>query len=292
MIIPDDEKRASEASRVIDEIDVFFNKEFYGSCCSPTAILRHDNITKLIDYIWANKAPNLTLDDVKKSNEYEECCEVLKDWSALLDEAIKDMLNDIQIFESHGYQVSNDKIGYKEQDTICYNVRYGYKTLFAYYHEHEQNKISDESFINNIFMSFQIVPKYFCCIMGVSGTLKTLSVPEQEIVETHYHISKNTYMPSLFGNNKLIFAEKKDILIVEECDYFTTLKKEIDDRLIGTNSVTKRAVLVFFESKKQLMEFYESSNFLAMKENPIIKTEENTHEEKEYLIKRATTSGQ
>ncbi|ETN97322.1 hypothetical protein RFI_40209, partial [Reticulomyxa filosa] len=56
------------------------------------------------------------LNDVKKSNEYEECCKVLKDWSALLNKAIKDMLNDIQTFESHGYQVSNDKIGYKEQD--------------------------------------------------------------------------------------------------------------------------------------------------------------------------------
>ncbi|ETO02668.1 hypothetical protein RFI_34750, partial [Reticulomyxa filosa] len=43
---------------------------------------------------------------------------------------------------------------------------------------------------------------------------------------------------------------------------------------------------------KQLMEFYESSDFLAMKENAIIMTEENTHAEKESLIKRATGSGQ
>ncbi|ETO04255.1 hypothetical protein RFI_33142, partial [Reticulomyxa filosa] len=306
MIMPNDDKKTVETSRVIrakilliDEVDVFFNKEFYGDCYSPAATLRHDVITNLIDYIWANRNSYPTLDGIRESEEYEECCNVLKEWSALLDEAIKDMLNDIQKFESHGYQVSNDKIGYKEQDSICYNIRYGYKTLFAYYYENEQNKISDESFKNNIFISFQIgnfsyaeVPKNFCCIMGVSGTLKTLSAPEQEVVEKDYHVSKHTYMPSLFGDNKLIFAEKKDILIVEECDYFTTLKKEIDDRLIGTNPATRRAVLVFFESKKQLMEFYESSNFLARKENAIIMTEENTHEEKEYLVKRATGSGQ
>ncbi|ETO33894.1 hypothetical protein RFI_03202, partial [Reticulomyxa filosa] len=76
------------------------------------------------------------------------------------------------------------------------------------------------------------------------------------------------------------------------CDYFTTLKKEIDDRLIGKNPDTKRAVLVFFESKKQLIEFYESSNFVEMKRDAIVMTEENINEEKEYLIKRATTSGQ
>ncbi|ETO04469.1 hypothetical protein RFI_32929, partial [Reticulomyxa filosa] len=232
---------------------------------------------------------SLKLNYVKKSNEYKECCEVLKGWNALLDEAIKDMLNDIQKFESHGYQVSNDKIGYKEQDSICYNVRYGYKTLFAYYYEHERNKISGESFRNNIFISFKIgnfsyaeVSKDFCCIMGVSGTLKTLSEPEQEVVEKDFHISKYTYMPSLFGNN-FVFAEKKDIFIVKESNYFITLNGEINNRLIGTNPATRRAVLVFFESKKQLMEFYESSNFLARKENAIIMTEENTHEEKEYL---------
>ncbi|ETO00512.1 hypothetical protein RFI_36928, partial [Reticulomyxa filosa] len=155
--------------------------------------------------------------------------------------AIKDMLNDIQTFESQ--LISN---------------------IICNYHQHakKKKKISDESF------------------------------KKQQVVEIDYDISKYTYMPSLFGHNQLIFAEEKDILIVKRCDYFTTLKKEIDNRLIGKYTNARRAALVFFESKKQLMEFYESSNFLAMKENPIIKTEENTHEEKEYLIKRATTSGQ
>ncbi|ETO03087.1 hypothetical protein RFI_34323 [Reticulomyxa filosa] len=128
--------------------------------------------------------------------------------------------------------------------------------------------------------------------MGVSGTLKTLSAPEQEVIERDYRVSKYTYMPSLFGLNNLIFAEQKDIFIVEESDYFTTLKKGIDDRLIGTNPGAKRAVLIFFESKKQLMDFYESFHFVVMKGNAIVMTEENTNEEKESLIKRATSSGQ
>ncbi|ETO33242.1 hypothetical protein RFI_03863 [Reticulomyxa filosa] len=268
------------------------------SCYSPAAILRHDTITKLIDYIWNNKSANLKLNNVKQSNEYKACCNILKGWDSLLDEAIKDMLSDVQDFTSHGYQVSNDKIGYKEQDSICYNIRYGYKTLFAYYHEHAQNNISNKSLKDNIFISFQIgnfsyaeVPRNFYCIMGVSGTLKTLSPPEQEVVEEDYHVSKHTYMPSLFSDNNLVFAEKKDILIVSESDYFITLKKEIDDRITGKNPGTKRAVLVFFESKKQLTEFYESSNFLELKSSAIVMTEENSFEEKESFIKRATSSG-
>ncbi|ETO06880.1 hypothetical protein RFI_30511 [Reticulomyxa filosa] len=306
LILPNKEKSLSKISRVtrakillIDEVDVFFNKEFYGGCYSPAATIRHDSVTKLIDFIWKNKSVDLTLKAVKESSEYKACFDILEGCCPLLDEAIKDMLNDVQKFESHGYQVSNDKIGYKEQDSICYNVRYGYKTLFAYYHEHEEKRISTESFKNNICLSFQIgnfsyaeVPKNFSYIMGVSGTLKTLSESEQKVIENDYNISKHTYIPSLFGKNNLVFAEQQDIRIVDESDYFIALEKEIEDRLVGKNIGTKRAVLVFFETKKQLMEFYESSNFLPIKDNAIVMTEENSFQEKESLIKRAVTSGQ
>ncbi|ETO08017.1 hypothetical protein RFI_29373 [Reticulomyxa filosa] len=275
-----EEKKSNEIERVvrskillIDEVDVFFNKDFYGNCYSPAATLRHDTITKLIDFIWKDRDSYLKLADVRQSNEYKACLNILKKWSVLLDEAIKDMLNDVQIFESHGYQVSNDKIGYKEQDGISYNIRYGYKTLFAYYYEHAQNRISDESFKNNIFLSFQIgsfsyveIPNNFHCIMGVSGTLEILSDSEQKVIKEKYGISKYTYMPPLFGDNQLVFAKEEDIFIVSESDYFITLKKEIDDRLVGKTAETKRAVLVFFETKKQLMEFYHSPNFVGIKE--------------------------
>ncbi|ETO33241.1 hypothetical protein RFI_03866 [Reticulomyxa filosa] len=306
LILPgndNEEKKSNEVVRskilLVDEVDVFFNKDFYGKCYSPAATLRHDTITKLVDFIWKKRGSFLKLKDVKQSNEYKACCNVLKGWDSLLDEAIKDMLNDVQNFLSHGYQVSNDKIGYKEQDDISYNIRYGYKTLFAYYHEHEQNKISNSSFKNNIHLTLRIVnfsyvavPEHFYRIMGVSGTLETLSSSEQEAVEKEYHISKHTYMPSLFSKNQLAFAEKVDIFIVDESDYFITLKKEINDRLVGKMSGTKRAVLVFFETKKQLMEFYGSPNFAEIKNDAIVMTEENSFEEKEFLIKRAASSGQ
>lgn len=41
-------------------------------------------------------------------------------------------------------------------------------------------------------------------------------------------------------------------------DYFNTIKREIHDRLLGKLEGTKRAILVFFESKEKLMEFYKA----------------------------------
>jgi hypothetical protein len=68
----------------------------------------------------------------------------------LVEEAAKDMLSDIKTFESHDYVVKEDKIGYKEQDNIIFNAVFGYKTLFAYFLEHEKGNISETSMEANI----------------------------------------------------------------------------------------------------------------------------------------------
>lgn len=59
----------------------------------------------------------------------------------MIEEVSKDMLYDIKSFDSE-YEVKDDKIGYKDQDTIVFNISYGYKTLYAYYNEHQNGKIS------------------------------------------------------------------------------------------------------------------------------------------------------
>ena len=45
------------------------------------------------------------------------------------------MLADVVNY-SHEYIVSNDKIAYKLQDGMSYNMVWGYKTLFAAFFEH------------------------------------------------------------------------------------------------------------------------------------------------------------
>ena len=61
----------------------------------------------------------------------------------MIQEAVKFMLADLNDFENHGYVIKEDKIGYKEQDNIVFNVTIGYKTLFAYYFEKERSTVSE-----------------------------------------------------------------------------------------------------------------------------------------------------
>ncbi|CAF2963427.1 unnamed protein product [Rotaria sp. Silwood2] len=182
------------------------------------------------------------------------------------------MLSVVNNFESHDYVVSQDKIEYIEQDNIVYNVVYGYKTLFAYHCEHEKGKISKESLhenisirINSCSFSYAEIPLQFAYIMDVTGTLETLSEPEKNVIRNNYKIIKNTYVPSVFGKNNLRFIQKDDIMI--------------------ENSL-------FFESKQKLMEFYNSDALISIKELVVHLTEDASLEEKEKLIKRATSSNQ
>ncbi|CAF4322129.1 unnamed protein product [Rotaria sp. Silwood2] len=283
---------------LIDEVDVFFNREFYGNIYTPAASLRDPTITSLVYFIWKERQSNLTWRKIKDTDEYKSCCKKFSSWEPLILEAIKDMLSDVKSFESHDYVVNQDKIGYFEQGNIVYNIAYGYKTLFAYYYEHEKGRISKESVEKNTNIkikcgsfSYAEIPLEFKYIMGVTGTLKTLNDSEKRIIQGLYKIRKNTFIPSVYGVNNLKFIAKDDIMIENNHDYFNTIKREITDRLVGRSS-EKRAVLVIFESKHKLKEFYESEALEPIKELVGCLTEEASLEEKESLIKRATSSGQ
>ena len=101
------------------------------------------------------------------------------------------------------------------KDGISFDVVYGYKTSFAYLNEHERGKVSASSMEENLYLgihcgrfSYAQIPTTFKYIIGVTGTLKTLTPQERNIVERAYNITKSTYMPSVFGANKLKFAPR------------------------------------------------------------------------------------
>ncbi|XP_065663342.1 uncharacterized protein LOC136085801 [Hydra vulgaris] len=283
---------------LIDEVDVFFNKDFYGNLYTPLARIKNPCIADLTRYIWSHRKEKLTLKHLQSSPEYQACCNYFKDWDFLVTEAVKDMLTDVQDFK-HDYIIKNDKLAYKEQDGISYDIVYGYKTLFAYCFEHDEGQISSESLEEVISIgikcgsfSFAEIPNNFHYITGVSGTLKTLSSSEKKIVKS-YGIEKFTYIPSIFGENKRRFAKEADIFLENNDDYFAKLNEHIEYSS-KTQKEYRRPVLVFFTTKTSLMEFYDSNKLTLNKENIQIITEEvsESPKEKEMLIKRATISGQ
>lgn len=140
--------------------------------------------------------------------------------------------------------------------------------------------------------SFAEIPKDFMTIMGVTGTLQSLSEPESKIIDDEYNIKLKTFIPSVYDLKKLKFNEKTDILIENEETYHKKIAQEIKHRQIDHGETVKRPVLVFFESKEALRAFHQSKEFDDLRtasELPL--TEEASNAEKNDIILRATNAG-
>jgi hypothetical protein len=135
---------------LIDEVDVFFTKDFYGNSYNPLLKLSDQTIIDLIKSIWKERNYSLKFNIVKTFDAFKKCVDRFNNWQELIEEAVKDMLLALKTFSSHQYTVKDDNIGYKYHDDINYNTSYGYNTIFAYLLENERGNISNSSLNNNL----------------------------------------------------------------------------------------------------------------------------------------------
>ncbi|CAG9311001.1 unnamed protein product [Blepharisma stoltei] len=283
---------------LIDEVDVFFGKSFYGKIFRPAATLQNDFIKNLINLIWSRRNGNLNLADILKSQEFIKCRSYFSNYQELIVEAVKDMIYDLQYLDSHEYILQDDRIGYKMHDGVSFHTSYGYYTMWTYYKEHENNRISKRSLGNHIGISIRCgdfsyaeMPNNFTHIMGVTGTLKTLGHHEKNIIENDYNIRNYTYMPSVFGDNNRIFRENADIYVEnDKQNYFQRISDEINNRMIGSNR-GERAILIFFETSEKLLDFYNTSNPSWKKYQFQMVTEDLRSGDRYRMINQATISG-
>jgi len=253
---------------IIDEVDVFFTKDFYGEKYIPALQLASDETRAIMEHIWTYKDTSPSLKNIQALPAYmkllQKFCLEAKD---LIDEQIRCMLQDVKNFNDPPYEIvdcedGSKKIGYKALDSVSTSLTFGYKTAFAYLYESQRYSAMQVNvqlaleFQCGSFSYAEIPKQDFSSIMGVTGTLSSLSKAELSIVEDEYNIKKKTMMPSIYGLSKRKFL-CKDIGVVVEFDlnrYYQLILKDIMDE-----QANGRAVLVFFESETKLKEFVASS---------------------------------
>ena len=285
---------------LIDEVDVFFSKEFYGNSYQPVLRLKDETITKLIELIWNYRA-NINFEYVSSSQEFLNCEKKFSKWTSLIKKCISSIVFCFQNYSNSNseYKIIDDKIGYKKQDGYTFNSYHDYYTLYSYFLEHENGKISKESLDAQIgfnisvgSFSFAEMPKdNFYAILGVTGTLRTLNETQKNLMEKEYEIKYQTYMPSVYERKKVNFNEKNDFLVYNDENYFNSIVREIETRIKGNIVGTKRAVFVVFENNNDLIKFNNSTEFAHLKLNSSILSEEVNSNEKQEIINSATFSG-
>ena len=287
-------------------MDVFFSKDFYGNIYRPIAKLAHPVISEFLRYVWSIRASKelLLFRTVSQTSQYTALVQLYPDWRDLIDESVRTICHDVKSFDKPEYEVLEDKIGYKDNDGISFDIWYGYKTLFAHFQEAgtKPPRVTASSLQAKLALtldcgsfSYAEIPKQFDAIIGVTGTLETLLPPELNLLESVYNIRKKTYVPSVYGDNQLAFSmdNMNDCRIEPESLYYTALRNEIMSRRKSLNGSSnyKRAVLVFFETSPKLLHFYNSREFSDFKDQVQILTESVSVSAKESIIRSAVTTG-
>ena len=283
----------------IDEVDIFFQENFYGNQYIPVASLKDETISKLAHHIWDNKITSI--EKLEESTPYQNCCKKYSGWEQIILEASKDMIHGAQNYNDHNPILEKGKIGYKENDGISFKTRYGYKTLFKAISENKLGNISDhdleEEYLSiNLYsgeFSYAEIPKKFEYILGVTGTLRELNSVQKQIIKDYYQINRFSYIPNLFPRGKFQFAKNKNIFITEHSTYFNEIKSQINNNLAGTtDNGNVRAVLVVFEHLQNLNDFYNHDLFSDYKSDTQVLSPKDTEDEKDKKIRIASTRGQ
>ena len=122
--------------------------------------------------------------------------------------------------------------------------------------------------------------------LGITGTLKTLS----NIMSNKYQLSRNTYMPSLFGDrrDRFTFGKLNHIGLMSDKTFCKNLKETIN----MNDNTSQRCVFVVFSNKRSLNNFYQSEQYSSglFKRNTLIMTQDIDKDVKHTIIKRAATT--
>eukprot|EP01031_Cornospumella_fuschlensis_P024805 gene24805-29975_t len=292
---------------LVDEVDVFFGKDFYGQTYNQVTKLSTPNVNALIRFIWQERKKDINLRILSTTSDYQALVQALPEWRALIDRELQLMCMQVKSFDKipYIYSAELDKIGYIEHDSVSYSLTYGYCTVFAYLNELEKGCVRQNNlatFDDHLTMLISCGQFSYAninpdCIIGVSGTITALTAYEKEIM-SRYKIEQYTFSPSVYGKKNLIFDHVDTGVYIadDKADFFKSLVNAINDisRTKDASKKKHRAIIVFFESLSRLEEFRTSEYFRQVIENTNVNclTEDLSTDARDYIIKKAATVGQ
>jgi hypothetical protein len=161
----------------------------------------------------------LRLADVKEVSEYKDLNLKIPGFEYLLENEIALMLDQVRrVDDEPSYHLNrdDDRIGYKIQDTISYQVTYGYRTVFAYLKEADNGNLKNRDATLSRVLTMPISCGQFSYanikptrILGVSGTLEVMSDYQKSVLQK-YGVSQYLYIPSVYGQSNFTFDKVGD----------------------------------------------------------------------------------
>ena len=175
---------------LIDEVDIFFSQEFYGSTYDLIQEFVSPEAAAILTKIWQDRNTNVSFPVVQRMPEVAALkAQFRPEVSGLIDQQIHFMLQDVKKYDDPEGQVMDVKdeennviakrIHYRVQDSYSYMVKYRYKTAFLYLEKAQRHPMLTAELPMALALlmpcgmfSYAEIPKkkaFFQCVMGVTG---------------------------------------------------------------------------------------------------------------------------
>jgi hypothetical protein len=262
---------------LVDEVDVFFSRSFYGETYDAVEHLKIPEITELQKKAWSMRGDTKRiLPALKSMDAYKTLMNKFPDVKGIWEGQINIMIRDLEAWKNEdstalfrAYKIMDGKVAYKSG--VCYDtkINYNYVTLWTYFHEVECKRVPEAALEDYLGLmikcgqfSYAEIPKRYNLILGVTGTLvpetkdgpEPLGTFEREIIRDDYKITGRSELPSVFGERNLTFRENDHVSVQKDEDsYNNAISLEV------AKAVDGRAVLVFFESESKLEAWQDST---------------------------------
>ena len=336
---PPARKKGPPKVLLVDEVDTLLSPSLYGAPYTLTKTISHPTVSALQRAIWRDPEADAYDEQVNAILAVEP--PLISEGSKwFLLSAIRQM--QVAVLEHRKsphaagtqYELSRPEQGegwieYKVHDQMLRSDRFNYRYLTnaSYLHEALENKaISEEAlddhglplyvqcgeFAYSLFPTTRDydglqdgtppVTAFYSFVLGVSGTLDEDSLPPDALntLADELFIRDLTMLPSSYGECKRDWAPGADVkLVCDKNEHHLEITNEILSKL-GTESA--RAVLVFFESRAELLGFYHSTHcndFLRSRGKGVVTcltevlaNDKARGREKDNAIRKATTHGQ
>lgn len=271
----------------IDEVDIFFGEGFTGFY-APSFVLGDPMFSAFLDECWQVHSCTqqlFTLTNLKKWPAYQAVEEHLRgklgDYVFLFGNAVMEIISVLnkaayRRSEAHAYILKDGVICYPYQDGYAANQDKGYQTLFAYYNEKNIGSAVNSDVFNakkgmvvtcGIFSYMELFKAAnFVATMGVTGTLDTM-LPSQVQAIAGYGVRRRDFLPSAYGERQVANLKSSAVgYRYKKDDYHALLTDTIKKRRVGvSDDKVERPVIVFFETREALLEYYNAPQAFDLK---------------------------
>lgn len=276
---------------LIDEVDVFFDENLFGESLNIVAVPSIPGLGAVQIEIWKQIQGGIDTDRIYQSIEAfinnNNNSDEIKQFQAFrnktkfyaLLENDEKKTNNFQLVKRELQKMINMAIRAKEMPTseisktyrlnengnimtktsfgvFCESNLEGYMNTFMYFRLKESNFEKNNGNYGYLIIpmgsiSYAKLPECYPLILGVTGTLTTLSDYEKKVVKEYYQIHESSVMPSFFGASNLQFNKRYDVnCFKSRSDWMNAIFSRINAIL---NSM--RSVLVIFDAEETVDAF-------------------------------------